>query len=224
MWIGPIRRTAQHMSLVFIMIVCALEVVAGEVVRSPLDQQWEQHMLAGSNIAVVNGVTLREDGTPHTIYEGKVDHVWASNKGIRLDDMREVSLGGLLSGGGWRLEGGLLSTVVIDNGLLELYGKSRWQVDPQLFHFGKLPPRSARHSYDFFLLFRPKEGEEAKLIKRWHIPSEQLPYDYYLRGVLEGSVEGNLATLLVTGVDDNRIFIKEDIRKDLLGNKGTSMK
>ena len=215
MWIGPIIGKVARCAVFFLVVMTiASEVVADGVIRSPLDEQWEEYMLAGSNIALVNGVRLREDGTPYTIYEGKVDHVWGSDKGIRIDDMREVSLGGLLTGGGWRLEGGLLSRIEIKDGLLELCGKSRWQVDPQLFHFGKSPPRSARHSYDFFLLLRPKEAEQAKLIKKWHIPSEQLPYDYYPRGLLKSKTQDNVIAISISGVDDNRIFVNEDFKAD----------
>ena len=73
-----------------------------------LDSQWESLMLEGKSFVLVNDVQLNSGGTPYQTYEGEVDQVWMSDRGIRLDDLRETSLGGLLTKGGWRLEGGLL--------------------------------------------------------------------------------------------------------------------
>lgn len=136
-----------------------------------LDRQWESLMLEGKSFALVNDVQLTPGGTPYQTYEGKVGNAWTSDRGIRLDDLRETSLGGLLTKGGWRLEVGLLFAATHKSGgVVELYGKERWRVEPALFHFGMSPPRSARHSYEFFLLYRSVKGGPATTLAKWTVP------------------------------------------------------
>ena len=159
-----------------------------------------------------NDVQLKPGGTPYQTYKGAVDAVYISDRGIRLEDLRETSLGGLLTKGGWRLEGGLLFAATHKSGgMVELYGKSRWRVEPALFHFGMSPPRSARHSYEFFLLYRPVEGEKAKTLATWTVPPEDIPYDYDLRGHLNYDPETDVATVTVTGIDDEKTFLTERV-------------
>jgi len=177
-----------------------------------LDSQWESLMLEGKSLVLVNDVQLNPGGTPYQTYKGEVDQVWIADRGIRLDDLRETSLGGLLSKGGWRLEGGLLFAATHKNGgIIELYGKSRWRVEPALFHFGMSPPRSARHSYEFFLLFRSVEGGAAKSLNKWIVPPEEVPYNYYLRGQLDYDVETDIGTVTVTDIEDKRTLFTERV-------------
>jgi hypothetical protein len=200
-------------------ILLVAPIILGENVASgadtpstSLDRQWEILMLEGKSLVLVNDVQLNPGGTPYQTYKGGVDQVWIADRGIRLDDLRESSLGGLLTKGGWRLEGGLLFAVTHKNGgMVELYGKSRWRVEPALFHFGMSPPRSARHSYEFFLLYRSVEGGTATTLAKWTVPSEDIPYDYYLRGHLNYDPETDFATITVTGIDENRIFLTERV-------------
>lgn len=177
-----------------------------------LDDQWESLMLEGKSFALVNGVQLNPGGTPYQTYEGAVGNSWTSDRGIRLDDLRETRFGGLLTKGGWRLEGGLLYAATHKNGgIVELYGKSRWRVEPALFHFGMSPPRSARHSYEFFLLYRPVEGATAKILTQWTVPPEDVPYDHYLRSHLNYDPETDFATITVTDIDDKRTLLTERV-------------
>jgi len=140
-----------------------------------------------------------------------------SDRGIRLEDLRETSFAGLLTKGGWRLEGGLLYAATLKSGgIVELYGKSRWRVEP-LFHivipfYSNLsPPRSARHSYEFFLLYRPTEGAAAKILTQWTIPPEDIPYEHYLRGQLNYDPETDIATVTVTDMEDKRTILTERV-------------
>ena len=181
-----------------------------------LDSQWESLMLEGKSFVLVNDVQLKSGGTPYQTYEGKVGHTGISDREIRLEDLRETSLGGLLTKGGWRLEGSLLYAATHKSGgVVELYGKERWRVEPALFHFsltfhsGMSPPRSARHSYEFFLLYRPLEGGGAKTLATWTVPPEDIPYDYYLSGHLNYDPETDVAT--VTGIDDHQTFLTERV-------------
>jgi len=131
-----------------------------------LDRQWESLMLEGKSLVLVNGDQLNSGGTPYQTYKGEVDQVWIADRGIRLDDLRETSLGGLLTKGGWRLKGGLLFAAAHKNGgMVELYGKSRWRVEPALFHFGKSPPPDllvilTSFSYSIGL----QKGEQPRLL------------------------------------------------------------
>ena len=183
-----------------------------------LDGQWETLMLEGKSFVLVNDVQLKRGGTPYQTYEGKVDNSWLSDRGIRLEDLRETSLGGLLTKGGWRLEGGLLFVATHKSGgVVELYGKSRWRVEPALFHFsltfhsGMSPPRSARHFYEFFLLYRPVESATAKILTQWTVPPEEVPYDHYLRGHLNYDLETEVATVTVTDMDENKTILTERV-------------
>lgn len=177
-----------------------------------LDDQWESLMLEGKSFALVNGVQLKPGGTSYQTYEGAVGNSWTSDRGILLEDLSETSLGGLLTKGGWRLEGGLLFAATHKNGgAVELYGKSRWRVEPALFHFGTSPPRSARHSYEFFLLYRPVEGGSAKSLNKWIVPPEEVPYDHYLRGHLNYDPETDLATVTVTDIEDKKTILTQGV-------------
>lgn len=183
-----------------------------------LDSQWESLMLEGKGLVLINDVQRKPGGTPYQTYKGEVDGVWIADRGIRVEDLRETSLGGLLTKGGWRLEGGLLFAAAHKSGgVVELYGKSRWRVEPALFHFsmtfhsGMSPPRSARHSYEFFLLYRPVEGGAAQTLATWTVPPEDIPYDYYLRGHLNYDHETDVATVTVTGLDESKTFLTERI-------------
>ena len=73
------------------------------------------------------------------------------------------------------------------------------------------PPRSARHSYEFFLLYRTTVGAAAKILTRWTVPPEDIPYDHYLRGHLNYDPETDVATVTVTGIDDNKTFLTEGV-------------
>lgn len=188
---------------------------AAEIPRAPLDALWEKHMLAGSNGGYFDGVPFIPTAPPpHAAFEsanGNPDNASPTTKGIRIDDFRETRLWGLLRKGGWRMEGGLLAGAAQGAAAIELYGKSVWKVPPVLFDFGKSPPWSAEHSYEFFLLYRPREGEKAALLKKWTIPPDRIPYNYYLRGTLRYDAAKGIATVKVTDVDDKRVLLEEPV-------------
>ncbi len=207
--------------LLVVPIILGGNVASGADTITPgtvLDGQWESLMLEGKSFVLINDVQLRPGGTPYQTYKGEVDGLYVSDRGIRLDDLRETRLGGLLTKGGWRLDGGLLFAAIHKSGgVVELYGKSRWRVEPALFHFsltfhsGMSPPRSARHSYEFFLLYRPAEGATARMLTQWTVPPEEVPYDHYLRGDLIYDPETNFATVTVTDIDSNKIVLTERV-------------
>lgn len=183
---------------------------AAEIPRGPLDEIWNSHMLDGTSSIYEDG--KRSDYVPHASFDGgdgSPDAVWSTTRGIRVSDLRETS--GLLSKGGWRLEGGLLGRVESSGAMVELYGKSVWRVPPSLLHFGKSPPRSAQHSYEFFLLLRRSGPSRAMTLKKWVVESDRIPYDYYLKGKLEYKPGANAMAVTVLGRDDGRVFVEERI-------------
>jgi hypothetical protein len=188
---------------------------AQEIPRQPLDALWNTHMFAGTAAAYYDGKEFIQTNPPRESSfesaDGRPGTVWPTNKGIRIQDFREVRFWGLLRKGGWRMEGGLLARAAEGPRTIEFYGKSVWKVPPVLFHFGKSPPWFADHSYEFFLLHRPREGEMAALLKKWVIPPDQIPYDYYLRGALHYSAVSKIATVRITDVDNKRTFVEESI-------------
>ncbi len=185
----------------------AAGVHAAEIPRGPLDALWESHMLAGISAIYEDG--KRSEYVPHASFEeadGKPGTVWPTKQGIRVQDFRETKLGGLLRRGGWRIEGGLLVRVPDGVSTVELYGKSVWRVPPSLVRFGKAPPRAADHSY---LLWRPQAGAVAIVVKKWTIPADQVPYDYYLRGQMEYNPTRRVAIVRVTGAEDRRVLLED---------------
>lgn len=183
--------------------------------REPLDVLWNAHMYAGTPGAYYDGKEFVRNYPPDDASfegaDGRPGTVWPSNKGIRIDDLRETRFWGILRWGGWRMEGGLLARASEGAAFVELYGKSVWKVPAVFLTFGKSPPWFAEHSYEFFLLYRPGEDETATLLKKWVIPPEQIPYDYYLRGVLRYDSTQKVATVNITDVESKRTFLEESI-------------
>ncbi len=206
------------MTLSTAIVIIALAITpiwATEIQRNPLDEIWEKHMTEGTAASYYDGVKFEPTAPPrHGSFEsakGSPGSVWPTTKGIRIDDLRATRFWGLLRKGGWRMEGGLLARAAEGPATIELYGKSVWKVPPVLFDFGKSPPWFAEHSYEFFLLHRPREGEKAALLKKWVIPPDQIPYRYYLRGTLRYNDASKVATVKITDVDNKRTFLEEPV-------------
>ena len=185
---------------------------ASEIPRAPLDELWESHMLAGTGAIYDDG--SRSEAPPHGSFEvakGSPDAVWPTRQGIRVQDFREVALGGLLRKGGWRIEGGLLDRIEVGTVAVDLYGKSVWRVSPSLLSFGMSPPRSAQHSYEFFLLKRGKEVSDVTVLRKWVLPADKIPYNYYLSGSLAYDRETKTIAVKAIGRDDGQLFIEERV-------------
>jgi hypothetical protein len=69
----------------------------------------------------------------------------------------------------------------------------------------------AIHAYEFFLLRRPPDGGPATIIRKWLISSDTLPYEYYLRGVLEYDPTTRMAVVRAIGESDGRVFLEERV-------------
>ena len=203
------------LSTFIILTVCisANEYASAESIeRTAWDELWEGHMLAGTSLMLITPKAPRR-----APYEGqfqKQGHIGDAHlfaQGIRIDDFHETQLWGLLSHGGWRLEGGVLGRAELLRGTVELYGKCIWRTRPVLFTFGLATPRSARNWYEFFLLFRPNGAESAELIRKWTISPDRIPYDYPLLSRFEYDHEKSVARVVVYGQADNKVFLEEAV-------------
>lgn len=194
----------------------------GPIPRNPLDAAWESHMLSGTAATYYDGVEFVVNAPPrHSTFEaasGDPDKVWPTTKGIRVQDLREKQLWGLLRNGGWRLQGGLLDRAEIrgHEGYIELYGKSVWKTRPVLFHFSYEPPRSAQHSYEFFLLNRSNESQKAIILQKWTIEADDITPDTYLRGDLEYNQASDVLRVVVESTDGKRAFLDKAIETSKL--------
>jgi len=190
----------------------AMAFASPEIPRASLDELWESHMLAGTGASYYDGVRSENPRTgSFAIANGSPDSVWPTHQGIRVQDFRETALGGLLRKGGWRIEGGPLDRFALGAFSVDLYGKSVWRVKPSLIQFGQSPPRSAQHSYEFFLLKRIEVAADAVVIKSWVLPADKIPYNYYLSGSLRYDRETQTIAVKAVGRDDGRVFIEDRV-------------
>jgi hypothetical protein len=209
--------------------------IAGNISREPVDRLWEEHMLAGTSADYIAMRPARRLRYIPQLERSKGTVELAAHKphGIRISDYSGTRLFGLLRGGGWSLQGGLLDWAPSDGGAAELYVK---QVSPM---YPGLIDNSApikEQSYEFFLLYRPSEGAQARILRKWLINPEEVHWyvpDYLLTGplrvddetVLRGSemsdVRGflaydpsaRIATITITGLKhpfEERVELSSD--------------
>ena len=125
--------SAFRMLITFIILTVCIPAngyaTAESIERTAWDELWERLMLAGTSLMLITPEAPRR-----ALHEGQFQkhghigdaHLFA--QGIRAGDFHEAQLWGLLSHGGWRLEGGVLGRVELLRGTVELYGKSIWRM------------------------------------------------------------------------------------------------
>jgi len=159
--------------------------MAGDIPREPLDRLWEEHMLAGTSANYMDG-RAREGRLQHIprLEQAKGSWVLATHnpRAIRLSDFRGTRLFGLLRGGGWALDGGLLDRAPDAGGIVELYVKRVAPVYPGLLDHSS--PRKEEF-YEFFLLYRPNDAAHARILNKWVINPEQVHW-YVPDSLLQG--------------------------------------
>ena len=184
--------------------------MASEIQREPLDRLWEEHMLAGTSANYRNG--RAQEGRVQYIprlEQAKGSWVVATQKpqAVRVSDSRGTGLFGLLRGGGWALDGGLLDQTEEHGGAVELYIKKVAPVYPGLLDHSA--PRKEQ-SYEFFLLYRPNDAPQARILNKWVINPEQVHWyvrDYLLQGPLRVD---DKAILRANETSDVRGFLAYD--------------
>jgi hypothetical protein len=147
--------------------------IAAEIPREPSDRLWEEHMLTGTGAGYLDG---KRDGfvptKPPDLTSGSPVVANYTTRGISVRDLRGTALLGLLTGGGWTLEGGLIGQVERPTSTLELYAKNVWKFYPGFLgmHYSKF---KEEQTYEFFLLVREHGASRATILKKWVIqPSE----------------------------------------------------
>jgi hypothetical protein len=166
--------------------------MAGGIRREPLDQLWEDHMLAGTSAIYSDGkrVTYAPDRSYETAGGNPSDAAF-TKQGIAIGDFRESRLL-LWVGGGWALDGGLLAKAEDQKSAVELYGKQVTRREPSFI----LNPKAIHvptetYSYEFSLLLRRDGAPRARILRKWVFPPEDVPLDEEDR-LPKGLVTGHL--------------------------------
>jgi hypothetical protein len=122
-----------------------------------------------------------------------------TTRGISVVDFRGTALLGILIGGGWVFDGGMLGHVERPTATIELYGKQIWRFYPGfLSHYSKF---REEETYEFFLLMRGKGSQRALLLKKWIVGPE---------GIRWFVSPGNISTRLYP--DDEQIRRQNETR------------
>jgi len=131
--------------------------------RQPLDQTWEQFMLAGRSARWVNGQEL-----PWTTE--MEDRIANNPVGARLTTHAIVveSRGGYVRGS-WYLVGGLIGRADLFDATVELFSK---QIVRE--HWLGYVKWDEDYSYEFFLLLRSRATGRAHVVRRWAFPPEEV--------------------------------------------------
>jgi hypothetical protein len=186
-----------------------------------LDQVWNDMMLGGRFGRIRNGKVLEDYLTSRmTNSQGWVHEAPMTAWGIWVGDLRERHL--LMSGGGWVMEGGLLSRISLGKGTIELYGKSIERHEP---YFNPFPHvwfgnESCMLDHDFFLLIRPAGDTKAQVIRHWLVansydghgggpgrlvPRGSLAHDSVSKTITVEVMHGHYAGLFIERVDISNV-------------------
>jgi hypothetical protein len=182
--------------------------VAGSKAGEPqqplsLDTLWEKHMMEGTFV-----VMRLEDSrgsiveiNPKSVDPTEVDQIYGPNFSHSISIMK---LGeGLFGNGGWVLSGGLLGRVRHGLSTFELYVK---EVGRRFSHIPFPPHRDIPKEvgYEFFLLRRSAESQDAIIIRKWVFKpaSVKNPSDPFVQANLRYDKTTRIATLEITGLKE----------------------
>lgn len=185
-----------------------------EVLRVPLDQLWEKHMLEGRGGAHMNGQpeTVTAPAFPFAKERrgkgaGSPFGMLSTEYAIEVKDFRGTKFFGLLRGGGWTLLGGLLERLEIGSSVIDLYAKVVSPIHPGLFDHYYRPKEE--QFYEFFLLHRKRGGPQGVIVKKWVIPPEQVRW-FVPEHVLKGPLARNEKYLRQNETSDVRGYLRLD--------------
>jgi hypothetical protein len=148
---------------------------AGEIPREPLDQLWEEHMVLGTAGSYIGGErTSFVPYDPPEAAKGSPGSASLTTRGIFVQDFRGTALLGILRGGGWVFDGGMLGQVERPTAIIELYGKQVWRLYPGFL--GNYAKFREEETYEFFLLKREKGNQRALLLKKWIVRPEEIKW------------------------------------------------
>jgi|SRR5262245_10614270 len=135
---------------------CLLDIAPA---REPLDATWQAHMLAGEYGQWFHG----EKST--YVRTGREIHSSTYTTGYNIDIIEQSTFGG----GGWSIGGGMVARVVRPHEDVELFGKRIART-----HGLMRTVSDTDHSFEFFLVVRPRATGHGRLVKRWILFYEEL--------------------------------------------------
>jgi hypothetical protein len=205
------KRKSMAMLLIWIMTGCATgHFYIGEVPREPLDRLWEDHMLAGTSADYVGGRLndLFHPTTPPEQARGSPLGAHLTTRGIGVYEDKGTAFLGLLQGGGWQLDGGLLGQVEGAASILELYGRRVWPLHAVPLGIGgpRVKPKE-EETYDFFLLRRERGARRAKILAKWTIQPSEIVW-FVPEHVLKGMGKDDETIRRLNETSDVRGFVK----------------
>ena len=176
----------------------------------PLEELWNEHMLAGTEGDYASG--KRSDYRSSKGYEsagGAVAAADLTNRGIGVSDKSGSRFLGLVLGVGWSLRGGLLARVRVNGDFLDLYG--RWVIRWSGGFLGL--DTYAKHEdnkYEFFLLHRPVGAPRATILRKFPIPPKDIYWTWNGHEVVRGFLTYNPATTIavvkITGLREEHEY------------------
>ncbi len=138
---------------------CLLDIAPS---REPLDQLWNEQMLAGHYGEWVDGRLASSSTGRKDRIEPWVFQAAFTRYGIIV---RQESYFGAAD---WGLEGGLIGRVEVEKAIIELFGKEIARIHAPFY--------TVRHgrdfSFEFFLVVRPKGADRGRIVRQWYFPSE----------------------------------------------------
>ena len=136
---------------------------AKEEDRSDPDRLWESSMLAGQ----------AHPASGHPPLDVPGDH-YSGEPYIYFQDLEGTALLGLLRGGGWTMEGGMIGSVPKGSSRIELFVKHITRHRPGLIdnYFYK----KEDWWYEYFLLLRKEGASQARIVQKWIIPPQEIQW------------------------------------------------
>lgn len=201
------------LAIFFFVNLTGTSVGAGEIPREPLDRLWEEHMLLGTHGAYMEGE--RSTFIPREAPEaakGSPGSATLTTRGISVQDFRGTGLLGMLRGGGWALEGGLLGSVPRPDGSIALYGKRVWHFYPSFMGIAPYMKPKEEETYEFFLLEGKDANQRAWLVKKWVVGAHEIKWFVYpdVREAVTKAFPGDEKFLRQQETVDVRGFLKYD--------------
>jgi hypothetical protein len=156
-----------------------VEGIAAEISRESVDRVWEEEMLAASADSYYLDGERRSVSLTKPPKQAHGSPAWPM-RNISVHDYRGTALLGILQGGGWELDGGLVGRVEGTISTLELYAKLVWKLHPGFLGLTNYFRPKEEETYEFFLVRREQGASRATVLKKWVIqPGEIL---WFVRG------------------------------------------
>jgi hypothetical protein len=154
-------RWTQRLALALMLLLegCLLDIAPR---REPVDDEWNEHMLAGEYGQWTNGSKSPSVAKRDEIESWPPRAAW-TRYGIDVEGTF------VFSGGAWLLQGGMVARVTRPGASVELFGKMITRVHGPWF---TATDRDSR--FEFLLVVRPAATGRGRLVRQWSFPREEL--------------------------------------------------